>query len=161
MLLQVASQLSLNHLRLFYNANHKNRSQHTEFRRYGGPTMVPPEAHRRFRAKWSGGPGTYFPYASALTPARSHLFRDEVNFRRHHYRFMDELWDGLYGDPVQLLRWAESHNLPIDVLMDLAEIDTQIPVEGPRGQAHRGARENVVSLFEENDLYPLGVPSRI
>jgi len=92
--------------------------------------MVPPAACRRFRAKWPGGPGTYFPYASALTPARSHLFRDEVNFRRHHYRFMDELWDGLYGD-----------------LMDLAEIDTQIPVEGPRGYAHRGARENIVSLF--------------
>ena len=123
--------------------------------------MVPPDAQRRFRAKWPGGPGTYFPYASALTTARSHLFRDEVNFRRHHYRFMDELWDGLYGDPVQLLRWADFYDMPIDVLMDMAEIDTQIPVEGPRGYTHRGARVNVVSLFEENDPDPFGVPSRI
>jgi hypothetical protein len=145
----------------FCNANPQFDPNTLEYRRYGGPTMVPPAAHRRFRAKWSGGPGTYFPYASALTPARSHLFRDEVNFRRHHYRFMDELWDGLYGDPVQLLRWADFHDVPIDVLMDLAEIDTQIPVEGPRGYAHRGARENTVSLVEENDPHPFGVPSRI
>ena len=123
--------------------------------------MVPPAARRRFRVKWSGGPGTYFPYASTLTPARSHLFRDEVNFRRHHYRLMDELWDGLYGDPVQLLQWADFHDMPIDVLMDLAEIDAQIPVEGPRGYAHMGAREDIVSLLEDNDPYPFGVPNRI
>jgi hypothetical protein len=123
--------------------------------------MVPPALRRRFRAKWAGGPGTYFPYASALTPAQRHLFRDEVDFRRHHYRFMAELWDGLYGDPVQLLGWADFYDVPIDTLMDLVEIDTQIPVEGPRGYAYRGARENGVSLFTENNPYPFGVPSRV
>jgi hypothetical protein len=128
-------------------------------------------AQRRFRARFPGGPGYYFPYATPLEAPWRQRFRNMVDARRHGYQFKQDLANGEYGNPFWLRALAEeeagirttadddnnnnnknNNNLglgfdvdddDLDRFMSFVEEMTDQGVEGPLGWAFRGDRPNM------------------